>query len=1007
MLNCAEHGDHTSRRRWFLTCFLHNGAIEWPKPSTEFEGLTSVLDDPKTVSLARIVPATEQFVARNARSQPNNTTANKLGSYRVYGVTDDRSVRVYDTAHPLPSATTTKSVLLGSPGGLVRSWIGDYQVSALEVARAHGFTKEALAQVERLTSTDEQWRWVANSTPRRTVQALLSAILDALQSPRQLGLQDVGPITTQSDVAQCAAAKAADSGLPMTTATAPELVSAVQRLVDAMPTKDELAALQAADPETKALLEWIRKGRAKKDIPDLPSKWRKEAKYLHLLDGVLFFRPVLDPHDELVDVPVLPAGLRRGALMAMHYDPLMCHPASKALFALARKRYYWPGMSSDCTKIVHGCGHCDRAKATQRMGAGATKPMLYSQPFQRMSIDLVGPLTQTKAGFKWILSCIDAFTNYVTFVPLPNKEAATVVEAFFRKCICVHGAPQILLSDRGSEFTAGTFEALMDEYNIDHRVTSPYCPSTNGQCERAHRRLNAILKICVNLWNKEWDQCLEQAAFSYNVTPLTDFPYSPYFMLHLFHPRLPADLKCSKSTEPTTAAKFPCIGDYIGEKKELQKAVHQTVMVAKLEEATKRKLKADDLQRIVQYNPDDLVTVWRPVTSYGKTKSSRSTKLLYKNIGPFKVIEPIVRSSAGTSNDEPPLTYRLMHVSTGKVDTYSVRHMFPFMRGTKHSQVGEELQEEWAPNIHDGELGLVLRHLTDVHDGMYLWMKPRGGQPGFLSKVTAVDERSDLIEVQLLNTTSDKRVGQWQLVWFDDHPDPKKRLPKPVSKGDEWHEYRTPVSNKPSNQLKPWLETASFSDFIPIALELQPDAQGYLRLPTKFYEKHIKPQKLIPTTKLLKEEQRDLSWYVDTSASVSTPVVSPATGSVNESVVLAPLTNVPRRATRSTRNPAPVHATKLHYPLEYDEDTDYVGGDGTRIAVAKWIQAHADPRSAPKRLAGAELIKFTDSASFSAGNCKGLSATRSGTSPFPPSSKSGRAGRRSWLAHRLQALTQK
>jgi hypothetical protein len=34
----------------------------------------------------------------------------------------------------------------------------------------------------------------------------------------------------------------------MTTATAPELVSAVQRLGDAMPTKDELAALQAADP---------------------------------------------------------------------------------------------------------------------------------------------------------------------------------------------------------------------------------------------------------------------------------------------------------------------------------------------------------------------------------------------------------------------------------------------------------------------------------------------------------------------------------------------------------------------------------------------------------------------------------------------------------------------------------------------------------------------------------------------------------------------------------------
>ena len=39
-------------------------------------------------------------------------------------------------------------------------------------------------------------------------------------------------------------------------------------------------------------------------------------------------------------------------------------------------------------------------------------------------------------------------------------------------------------------------------------------------------------------------------------------------------------------------------------------------------------------------------------------------------------------------------------------------------------------------------------------------MKSRAEQPGYLSKVTAVDERPDLIEVQLLNTTFDKHVGQ-------------------------------------------------------------------------------------------------------------------------------------------------------------------------------------------------------------------------------------------------------
>ena len=205
-------------------------------------------------------------------------------------------------------------------------------------------------------------------------------------------------------MASCAASK----GLKSDPATEAELAAAVQRLINSVPTKEQLAALQAADPETKQLLEWYRKGRSRKTQVDLPSKWRKEARYLKVVEGVLYFRPVLDPHDDMVDVPVLPSSLRQGALTALHYDPLMCHPSGKALFALARKRHYWPGLSTECTQLVRKCGHCDRAKATLRMGVGMTKPMLFAQPFQRQSIDLVGPLTETKSGYKWILSIIDA-----------------------------------------------------------------------------------------------------------------------------------------------------------------------------------------------------------------------------------------------------------------------------------------------------------------------------------------------------------------------------------------------------------------------------------------------------------------------------------------------------------------------------------------------------------------------------------------------------------------------
>ena len=107
-------------------------------------------------------------------------------------------------------------------------------------------------------------------------------------------------------------------------------------------------------------------------MPDLPRAWRKEARYLHLHDGVLFHRPVLDPYEDLVDVPVIPRAIRRAVLTAMHHDPLLCHPGAKALFALARRRFYWPGMSKDCTDVVSQCGPCCRAKATMRSGAGYT-----------------------------------------------------------------------------------------------------------------------------------------------------------------------------------------------------------------------------------------------------------------------------------------------------------------------------------------------------------------------------------------------------------------------------------------------------------------------------------------------------------------------------------------------------------------------------------------------------------------------------------------------------------
>jgi hypothetical protein len=531
-----------------------------------------------------------------------------------------------------------------------------------------------------------------------------------------------------------------------------------QALVHALPTLDGIQALQQTDEEIKRLVQWVKQGRNPNTKADLPAEWHKHANYLRLYDDLLWYRPVLDQTGNAIDVVVVPTSLRQVILRAYHYDKTTAHPARNALFALIRVRFFWLQLRKDCATLVNACDACCRAKATKRTSAGMTQPMLFEKPFDRLSIDLVGKLTPTSAKNQWILTIIDAFTNYVQFIALPNKAASTVVKAFYKHVICVYGAPKVVLSDNGGEFTAEVFERLCSEYGVKHQTTSAYTPSTNGQCERVHRYLGAILKIAVRKWGDEWDECLPQAAFSYNITPLSYGPYSPYYLLHLFEPNLPQDLKCLQSTTPIHARKFPTVNEYVADLKPIQKMVHHSIMSARQEAAVKRKLDGDLRKVEVTYELGDMVVVWRPISS-----KHLSGKLLYQNIGPFEVLGQPHADKAGGPN---PAVYRLRHLETGKECTQNIRHMFPYLRGTKASQVSEETKTEWAtakPAVDDNDRVVGLE---DLAEGDFLWLRARGKQKGLLTRIEAVDTHSDLVEVHTYNTHTPARKGGWCPVWY-------------------------------------------------------------------------------------------------------------------------------------------------------------------------------------------------------------------------------------------------
>ena len=75
-------------------------------------------------------------------------------------------------------------------------------------------------------------------------------------------------------------------------------------------------------------------------------------------------------------------------------------------------------------------------------------------------------LSEENDGYKFLLLVIDTFSKYGWIIPLKNKQAKTVIEAF--KSIFKEGRkPEKLWTDKGSEFTNKYVKGLLKSYLIE------------------------------------------------------------------------------------------------------------------------------------------------------------------------------------------------------------------------------------------------------------------------------------------------------------------------------------------------------------------------------------------------------------------------------------------------------------------------------------------------------------------------------------------------------------
>ena len=104
-------------------------------------------------------------------------------------------------------------------------------------------------------------------------------------------------------------------------------------------------------------------------------------------------------------------------------------------------------------------------------------------PFDRIALDIVGPLPKTSRGHRYILVIVDYATRYPEALPLraaTSKAVARELMLLFSRV----GMAREILTDQGSCFMSRVMKELLGLLQITQLRTSVYHPQTDGLVER-------------------------------------------------------------------------------------------------------------------------------------------------------------------------------------------------------------------------------------------------------------------------------------------------------------------------------------------------------------------------------------------------------------------------------------------------------------------------------------------------------------------------------------------
>lgn len=244
-------------------------------------------------------------------------------------------------------------------------------------------------------------------------------------------------------------------------------------------------------------------------------------------------------------------------------------------------------------------------------------------------------------------------------VSWPARAPEEIAKFFLHSIVLRHGAPAVVITDRGTAFTSALTEEIMTLTYTDHRRTTAYHPQTNGLTERLNKTIADMISMYVNDDHTNWDEVLPYVIFAYNTAPQETTGFTPF---RLVHGREVTTMLDAMLLPSGTEALTPSAEEFTRR----AEAARDLARCRILERQKIDARRYNNRHREMIYQSGDQVWVWSPVRFRG-----RSEKLLRRYFGPYKVVRQLSKVTyqvlpEGTVRSRRRLLPEVVHVARMK-----------------------------------------------------------------------------------------------------------------------------------------------------------------------------------------------------------------------------------------------------------------------------------------------------------------------------------------------------